>query len=484
MKIKTISRSETSLTRGASTEPHKSHKNADPLLHPFERAREYTRAVRAVKMERMFAKPFIGAMDNHADTVTAVSTSPTSTVALVTGAADGEVIVWDLATQKKLWAVYAHSAFVKSVSVARDGETFFSCGDDKTVKQWRMESTEALASGARAGGAGAGAGAGSQAPYGERSASGDRAGSSVAPVKMWSGRAGFTGIDCHWAAAGKFATSSTMAVELWDASRAEPVTSFEWGADTVTSVAWNPAEASVLASTSTDRGVVLYDARMSVPLRKVTLSMSANAVAWNPREPMNFTVASEDSALYSFDMRKLDATTAVHRDHVGPVLDVHYSPTGREFVSGSYDRTVRIWPSAGAGSGNGRSRDVYHTSRMQRVFCVRFTPDARFLVSGSDDTNVRVWKARASEALARQLPKERAAADYRTALKKKFGHMPEIHKIATFRRVPSSIKNAGARVHEEKQVERRKAENVRRHSKPGAIVEEGTRKKPVLRVQS
>ena len=31
----------------------------DPALHPFEKAREYTRALNATKLERMFAKPFL-----------------------------------------------------------------------------------------------------------------------------------------------------------------------------------------------------------------------------------------------------------------------------------------------------------------------------------------------------------------------------------------------------------------------------------------
>ena len=86
----------------------------------------------------------------------------------------------------------------------------------------------------------------------------------------------------------------------------------------------------------------------------------------------------------------------IHKDHVSAVMDVAFSPTGREFVSGSYDRTVRIFSTTG-----GRSRDVYHTKRMQRIFCVNYSADARFVLSGSDDTNVRIWKAEASDTLGR-----------------------------------------------------------------------------------
>lgn len=34
-------------------------------------------------------------------------------------------------------------------------------------------------------------------------------------------------------------------------------------------------------------------------------------------------------------------------------------------------------------------REVYHTSRMQRVFCVRFSADSTYVLSGSDETNIR-----------------------------------------------------------------------------------------------
>lgn len=63
----------------------------------------------------------------------------------------------------------------------------------------------------------------------------------------------------------------------------------------------------------------------------------------------------------------------IHKDHVSAVMDVSFSPTGQEFASGSYDRTVRVFPHRA-----GRSREVYHTKRMQRVFCVNFSADARY----------------------------------------------------------------------------------------------------------
>ena len=73
-------------------------------------------------------------------------------------------------------------------------------------------------------------------------------------------------------------------------------------------------------------------------------------------------------------------------------MDVDFSPTGRVFVAGSYDRTVRIFP-----YNSGHSIEVYHTKRMQRVFCVKYSGDSTYVFSGSDDMNLRIWKSKASE---------------------------------------------------------------------------------------
>ena len=65
-------------------------------------------------------------------------------------------------------------------------------------------------------------------------------------------------------------------------------------------------------------------------------------------------------------------------------MDVSFSPTGREFASGSYDRTIRIYD-----INSGRSREMYHTKRMQKIFCINYSADSQYIISGSDDTNIR-----------------------------------------------------------------------------------------------
>lgn len=45
---------------------------------------------------------------------------------------------------------------------------------------------------------------------------------------------------------------------------------------------------------------------------------------------------------------------------------------------------MRIWDRT-----EGRSKDVYHTKRMQRVFDVAYTPTSTFVMTASDDGNIR-----------------------------------------------------------------------------------------------
>jgi WD repeat and SOF domain-containing protein 1 len=176
-----------------------------------------------------------------------------------------------------------------------------------------------------------------------------------------------------------------------------------------------------------------------------------------------------------FDMRKFDRALNVLKDHVASVMSVEFSPTGQEIVSGSYDRTVRLW-----NRDKGHSRDIYHTKRMQRVFTTAFTPDAKYVLSGSDDGNVRLWRTNASERSGIKTARHRQALEYNSALIERFSHMPEVRRISKHRHVPKVIKKAGEiKAIELKSIKRRE-ENERRHSKKQFDRRKSEREKMVL----
>lgn len=298
-----------------------------------------------------------------------------------------------------------------------------------------------------------------------------------APTATWLGQSAFTGITYHRSLP-SFAASSSS-ISIYDVSRSSttPVQTLGWptSVETITAISFNQTETSILASTATDRAVILYDLRTSSPLHRTVLTLASNAISWNPMEAFNFAVANEDHNIYIFDMRQMKRALNVLRDHVAAVMDVEFSPTGEELVSASYDRTIRLWDRA-----RGHSRDIYHTKRMQRVFAAAWTPDANYVLSGSDDGNVRLWRARASQRQGVKSFRERQKLEYDDALKARYAHMPEIRRIARHRHLPKQVKKAAEIKGEEIRAIKRREENERRHSKKGKMRRKSEREKMVL----
>lgn len=259
----------------------------------------------------MFAAPFVAQLgDGHVDGVYSLTKDPHSLNVIASGSGDGEVKIWDLAERKELLTVKAHEGVVKGMcftNLARENQRLLSCASDRTVKMWD--------------------------PYAAQN--GD------VPVATYLGSGAFTGVT-HHRSDHTFATASSV-IEIWDSSRSKPVTTLNWGVDTINTVKFNQSETSILASAGTDRTLIFYDLRTSLPVAKLVTGLRTNAICWNPVEPFNLAAGNEDHNTYVFDMRKLSRALNVLKDHVAAVMDVDYSPTGEELVTGSYDRTIRVY---------------------------------------------------------------------------------------------------------------------------------------------
>lgn len=69
--------------------PKSYNTTADPFRHQVE----YTRALNAAKLERVFAKPFIAAFDGHNEAVHLLKKHPTRLSTVLSGAYDGQIKV-------------------------------------------------------------------------------------------------------------------------------------------------------------------------------------------------------------------------------------------------------------------------------------------------------------------------------------------------------------------------------------------------------
>ena len=246
LTVSTISRNPADYTRDTTQDIHKIYRNLDPSLHPFEQGREYTRALNAVKLDRMFSKPFLYSLDGHMDGVYSLCTLPSSLTRACSGSGDGEVRVWNLTNQKCEWRAKGHTGIVRGIVATVDGSHLLSASMDSTVKMWSMQRTL------------------------------DDIDAGIAPIQSFLGKHPFNAIDQH-RKEDMFVTAGAT-VELWNHNRSDPIHSFEWGADTVNTVKFSPVEHNILVSTASDRNIILYDVRARTPLKKLIMKVSRHWV--------------------------------------------------------------------------------------------------------------------------------------------------------------------------------------------------------------
>jgi WD40 repeat protein len=80
------------------------------------------------------------------------------------------------------------------------------------------------------------------------------------------------------------------------------------------------------------------------------------------------------------------------------VNSVAYSPDGRHIISGSFDKTIRIWD-AETGAAVGKPLEG-HTDWVNSV---AYSPDGRHIISGSYDKTIRIWDAETGAAVGKPL---------------------------------------------------------------------------------
>ncbi|KRX08346.1 WD40-repeat-containing domain [Pseudocohnilembus persalinus] len=447
VKINTITRNESDYSRETKFDITKIQRSTNPNLHQFQKAREYQRALVSVKMDKMFAKPFVGTMQGHSDAISVLSKCASSLSKCLSGSFDGEVRCWDMTNRETVFSLNLHKNAVKGLSFSNDGHRFVSSGDDKNIYLYDYQNLVQ-----------------SKDP------------NQSEPMQKYISKQPLGNVDHSWKA-DEFATSGNV-VQIWNYNRTNPVQKFQWGADSILKVKYNPSQPNLVAATGIDRSIVLYDLRGETPLQKLYLPNKCHALSWNPTEPINFTVGSDDGNAYTFDMRNFKEARFIHKDHIQAIMDLDYAPTGKEFVTGSYDKTIRIFE-----ADKGKSREVYHGKRMQIIYSVLWSMDNEFILSGSDDMNLRIWKSQSSKPLGVVGKRQETALQYRKAVQDKFQYVKEIKRIKNHRHLPKYILNAKQRKQEQKESKFKKEKNREVYNASIWQKPEAERKKKIQEVQ-
>ena len=201
-------------------------------------------------------------------------------------------------------------------------------------------------------------------------------------------------------------SSADKTIKLWDLNCTKCANSYSHHNDKVCSIAWNSREATVLLSGSYDRTVVAAD--MRAPNAKVPrwgVESDVENVAWDPHNSNFFFVTTENGIIHYNDVRNAPAqpesseTVWKLQAHDESVSGFDVNPNIPGFLAtGSTDKEVKLWNIQPSGP----HMVVSRTLDVGKVFSTKFATDAevgfRLAVAGSRGT-MQIWDTSTNAAV-------------------------------------------------------------------------------------
>lgn len=276
----------------------------------------------------------LAVLQGHRGTVYSVAFSPEAGM-VATGGDDKTVRLWSGAGEL-LRTFRGHGDKVTRVNFSPDGGTLASASYDKTIKLWRLENN---------------------------------------PLDILEGHRHRV-LDVSFGPDGRIVASASQdrTVKLWSRS-GQLLQTLSGHADRVAEVSFSP-DGRWVATAGYDKSVKLWR----------RLDTGRNSGMWGDRRLSRGrrTPGVDSSAIVAPEPVK---TWIAHGDSV---MSVNFSPDSRYMVTGSKDRTVKLW------TADGRLLRTLHGHRGW-VNRTRFSPEGTTIASASDDGTVRFWNLRGKQ---------------------------------------------------------------------------------------
>ncbi|KAF2146598.1 uncharacterized protein K452DRAFT_355077 [Aplosporella prunicola CBS 121167] len=203
-------------------------------------------------------------------------------------------------------------------------------------------------------------------------------------------------------------SSADKTVKLWDLNTTKCAKSYSYHTDKVCSLAWHPKESTVLLSGSYDRTAVAAD--MRAPEAKAPrwgVESDVEQVRWDPHDPNFFYISTENGVIHYHDARMAPADPSQTKPiwtlqaHDESISSFDINPVIPGFIAtGSTDKQVKLWNIQPSGPSMVVSRDL----SVGKVFSTAFAPDQevgfRLAVAGSKGS-VQVWDTSTNAAVRR-----------------------------------------------------------------------------------
>jgi periodic tryptophan protein 1 len=180
-------------------------------------------------------------------------------------------------------------------------------------------------------------------------------------------------------------SSADKTIKLWDLAGETCLNTYEIHDDKVQIVTWNPTEGSILATGGFDKKVNILDVRSPQSILSSFLSSDVETLAWLPSPHHNHLLASDESGyLYCYDIIKgLNEPLWSIQAHSKPCQAIAVNPIIPGFIAtGSPETTfpVKFWDI----SSGSPSLLFSETKELGPVFSLNFsTDDPYYLLVGA-----------------------------------------------------------------------------------------------------
>jgi WD40 repeat protein len=171
---------------------------------------------------------------------------------------------------------------------------------------------------------------------------------------------------------------------FWNVATGEPLHKLDQDGPDVLALAFSP-DHKTITTTSNDATVRSWDAATGKKLRDRVVYYDISTVIYSPDGTM---LATGQADYRTAGLWQADASSAPLRKcsgHQGLILTVAFSPDNKTLLTGSLDKTIRLWDVA-----TGKQVALW-AGHVDTVSAVAFAPDGKTAASTSWDKTIRLW---------------------------------------------------------------------------------------------
>ena len=289
---------------------------------------------------------------------------------VLTGSSDGTARLWEVGTGKQLGPALQHQNYVWAVAFSPDGKTVLTGSHDKTARLWEVAT-----------------------------------GKQLGPALHHQGNVGHVAFSPD----GRTVLTRTddNTVRLWGVATGKQLGSDLQHQNQISAVAFSPDGKTVLTG-SFDNTARLWEVATGKQIGPALQHQGTvkavgpswleglldrdgvNAVAFSPDGKTVLTGSWDKTArLWEVATGKQLGPNLQHQHAVSAVA---FSPDGKTVLTGSYDKTARLWEAAtGKQLGPALQHQVPMLAEMG-VRAVAFSPDGKAVLTGSNDKTARLWE--------------------------------------------------------------------------------------------